>query len=38
MLLEACPAELLGAFPVAGRIKCIDVDLFPDIIRTAQVS
>ena len=36
-LLEGRPAELLGALPVAGRFKCINVNLFPDIIMTAQV-
>ena len=37
-LLEGRPAELLGALPVAGRFKCINVNLFPDIIMIAQVS
>jgi hypothetical protein len=37
LLLERRPAELLGALSVAGRIKCINVDLLPDIIMTAQV-
>ena len=37
-LLERRPAELLGALSLAIRVKCIDVDLLPDIIMTAQVS
>jgi hypothetical protein len=36
-LLKRRPAELLGAFPVTGRIKRINVDLLLDIIMTAKV-
>ena len=35
-LLEGRPAELLGPLSLVGRIKCINVDLLPDIIRTVQ--
>jgi len=37
-LLEGRPAELLGPLSLVGRIKCINVDLLPDIIRTVQKS